>query len=80
MDLSFSKEDDAFREEVRAFIAEAFTDDLRRKMSLTKNGYLDKEDHILWQKRLHAKGWAATLLQACRWSCRSASGWLLRLS
>ncbi len=60
MDLSFSKEDNAFREEVRAFIAEAFTDDLRRKMSLTKNGYLDKEDHILWQKRLHEKGWAAT--------------------
>ncbi len=60
MDLSFSEEDTAFREEVRAFIDEAFTDDLRRKMARTKNGYLDKEDHITWQKRLHAKGWAAT--------------------
>jgi alkylation response protein AidB-like acyl-CoA dehydrogenase len=59
MDLSFSKEDLAFRDEVRAFIEENFTDDLRRKMARTKNGYLDKEDHITWQKRLHAKGWAA---------------------
>jgi alkylation response protein AidB-like acyl-CoA dehydrogenase len=59
MDLSFSKEDLAFRDEVRAFIDENFTDDLRRKMARTKNGYLDKEDHITWQKRLHAKGWAA---------------------
>ena len=59
MDLSFSKEDLAFRDEVRAFIEENFTDDLRRKMARTKNGYLDKEDHVTWQKRLHAKGWAA---------------------
>ncbi len=59
MDLSFSKEDEAFRAEVRAFIDEHFTDELRRKMSRTKNGYLDKEDHIQWQKALHSKGWAA---------------------
>ena len=31
-----------FRDEVRAFIAEKFDDDLRRKMAFTKNGYLDK--------------------------------------
>ena len=31
MDLEFSKEDLAFRDEVRAFIAEAFDDDMRVK-------------------------------------------------
>jgi len=59
MDLTFSPEDEAFRKEVQDFIAENFTDDLRDKMKRTKNGYLDKEDHLKWQKALYKKGWAA---------------------
>src|SRR5450755_4028373 len=59
MDLSFSKEDLKFRDEVRAFIAERYDDDLKRKMSLTKNGYLDKPGQVKWQKALYDRGWAA---------------------
>ena len=59
MDLSFSKEDVAFRDEVRAFIAEAYDETLRAQMARSKNGYLDKDGQVAWQKRLHARGWAA---------------------
>jgi alkylation response protein AidB-like acyl-CoA dehydrogenase len=59
MDLDFSPEDLAFREEVRAFIAEAYDDDMRARMSQSKNGYLDKESQVRWLKRLGEKGWIA---------------------
>ncbi len=59
MDLGFSKEDLKFRDEVRAFISERYDDDLKRKMAFTKNGYLDKEGQLKWQKALYERGWAA---------------------
>ena len=59
MELSFSKEDLKFRDEVRAFIAEKYDEDLRRKMAFSKNGYLDKEGQVKWQKALYERGWAA---------------------
>ncbi len=59
MDLNFSDADIAFREGVRDFIAEAFTPDLQREMARSKNGYMNKQAHITWQKRLYEKGWAA---------------------
>jgi len=59
MDLDFSPDDLAFREDVRAFIAEAFDDDMRKRMSQSKNGYLDKESQVRWLKRLGEKGWIA---------------------
>ncbi|MBE8190604.1 MAG: pimeloyl-CoA dehydrogenase large subunit [Alphaproteobacteria bacterium] len=59
MDLAFSEQDLAFRDEVRAFIKEAFTEDLQREMGRSKNNYMNKDAHILWQKRLFEKGWAA---------------------
>lgn len=59
MDLSFTAEDRAFQKEVRDWVAENYTADLRRKQSLSKNGYLEKEDHVAWQKKLYEKGWIA---------------------
>ncbi len=59
MDLSFSAEDRAFQADVREWIAENYTDDLRDRNRLSKNGYLDKASMVAWQKRLAAKGWAA---------------------
>ncbi|MBI1330305.1 MAG: pimeloyl-CoA dehydrogenase large subunit [Alphaproteobacteria bacterium] len=59
MDLSFSKEDLAFRDEVRRFIDEAYTPELRTKNTRSKNGYLDKEGMVQWQQALYRKGWAA---------------------
>ena len=59
MDLDFAPEDLAFREEVRAFIAEAFDDDMRAKLAQSKNNHLDKEAQVRWLKRLGARGWIA---------------------
>jgi alkylation response protein AidB-like acyl-CoA dehydrogenase len=59
MDLAFSPEDLAFQAEVRAWIADAYDDDLRRQMAQSKNGYLDKAGQVRWQKKLAARGWAA---------------------
>ena len=57
MDLSFSPEDLAFREEVRSFIKENLPDDLRQRV----NGgeHLSKQDLVAWQLILHKRGWAA---------------------
>lgn len=59
MDLSFSAEDRAFAEMVREGLEEAFDDDLRRKVSQSKNGYLDKEGQVKWHKAMAARGWSA---------------------
>ncbi len=59
MDLSFTPEDIAFQNEVRAWIKEAYTPDLKEKMKYSKNGYLDKEGQVAWQKKLYDKGWIA---------------------
>ena len=59
MDLAFSAEDLAFQQEVRDWIASAYDDDLRHKMSQSKNGYLDKAGQVKWQKKLYERGWAA---------------------
>jgi alkylation response protein AidB-like acyl-CoA dehydrogenase len=57
MDLDFSAEDLAFRDEVRAFIAQAFDDDMRAHMAQSKNGHIDKAGQVRWLKRLNDKGW-----------------------
>lgn len=59
MDLDFTEEDLAFGEEVRAFIAEAFDDDMRARAAQSKNAHIDKAGQIRWLKRLGAKGWIA---------------------
>ncbi|RAN35964.1 acyl-CoA dehydrogenase family protein [Hyphomonas pacifica] len=59
MDLSFTKEDLEFQQDVRDWIAEAYTPELRAKMAMSKNGYLDKQGQIEWQKKLYEKGWVA---------------------
>src|SRR5580658_8643866 len=59
MDLSFSKEDLAFRDDVRRFIDENFDAELRTKLAQSKNGYLDKDGQLAWQRALYKRGWAA---------------------
>lgn len=57
MDLSFTTQDKAFRDEVRQFLGENFDDDLKSKMAESRNNYLPKGDHVRWQKALAKKGW-----------------------
>jgi alkylation response protein AidB-like acyl-CoA dehydrogenase len=56
MDLRFTPEEIAFRQEVRAFIRENLPADIHAKMKLG-NGP-SKEDTVRWQRILNAKGWA----------------------
>lgn len=59
MDLRFSDEDEAFRAEVRAFLAENLTEDLRAAGRAATSAFSEKEWNIGWLKVLNAKGWAA---------------------
>jgi len=56
VDLSFSAEDLAFRDEVKGFLTEAWTPELAK---LFRNLDTYKEGQIAWQNRLNEKGWIA---------------------
>lgn len=56
MDLSFSKEELAFRDEVRTFFKESLPADIRQK--LVEGRHASKEDIVNWQRILNKKGWA----------------------
>ena len=56
MDLQFSPEDIAFRDEVRTFIAENYPAQLRGKVGRED---LSKEDMLSWHRVLAKKGWVA---------------------
>ena len=57
MDIDFSPEDLAFRDEVRAFIAENYPAELRGKQD--EGDELAKEDFLSWHRILHKKVWVA---------------------
>ncbi|MCW1381610.1 acyl-CoA dehydrogenase family protein [Novosphingobium sp. KCTC 2891] len=57
MNLEFSPEEIAFRDEVRAFIAESYPAQLRGKQD--EGDDLTKEDFLSWHRVLAAKGWIA---------------------
>lgn len=59
MDLNFTADDLAFGEEVRAFIAAAFDDDMRARSAQSKNAHIDMDGQVRWLKRLNDKGWIA---------------------
>lgn len=56
MDLNFSPDELAFRDEVRAFVRDKLPDAIRRKV--TNGGHLTRAEHVQWQRTLHARGWA----------------------
>jgi len=55
MDLSFSPTEQAFREEVRAFLAADLTPDLRQSVLLGL--HTPPEHTVRWHRTLHARGW-----------------------
>ncbi|WP_203294694.1 acyl-CoA dehydrogenase family protein [Maricaulis parjimensis] len=59
LNLDWSPEEKAFQAEVRQFIADHLTDDIRRAGQLRTSVYTDHEASMEWQKILHARGWAA---------------------
>jgi len=58
MDLNFTKEEIAFRDEVRTFFRENLPADIRQK--LVEGRHTSKEDMVTWQRILNKKGWAVT--------------------
>jgi alkylation response protein AidB-like acyl-CoA dehydrogenase len=58
MDLQFTEEELAFREEVRAFLAADLPQDLAAKVR--RSDTLGKADHDRWHAILNARGWLAT--------------------
>ena len=55
MDLNFTAEETAFREEVRAFVRASLPDAIRAKVQSSQ--HLSRDEHIQWQRILHAHGW-----------------------
>lgn len=57
MDLNFTAEEQAFREQVRAFLADKLPEDIRETLL---SGRFPSAEHIRrWQQILHEKGWGA---------------------
>ena len=55
MDLAFTKDDLAFRDEVRDFIRANLPAETRRRVE--RGLHTTKEDHVAWQQALHKRGW-----------------------
>jgi pimeloyl-CoA dehydrogenase large subunit len=58
MDLSFSKEEVAFRDEVRAFFQDNVPAIVRQKMQ--EGRHLNKDEMVLWWRILNKKGWGVS--------------------
>ncbi|RMC37780.1 acyl-CoA dehydrogenase family protein [Paracoccus alkanivorans] len=57
MDLEFTPEERAFRDEVRAFLKDNLPEELAGKVAAGKE--LSKDDLLRWQAILHERGWLA---------------------
>ena len=57
MDLNYSAEELAFRDEVRTFLRDKLPEDLRRKV--IEHRHLNRADYMRWQDILAAQGWLA---------------------
>ena len=72
MDLQWSGADLTFRDEVRTFLDEKLTPELRQAGRLMTSVYADHEASMEWQRILHERGWAAPAWPVsyggCDWS------------
>src|SRR5579885_3259390 len=57
MELAYTKEEQAFREEVRSFIRANLPADIQDKVLNGK--HMGREDFLRWHRILHKKGWVA---------------------
>ena len=59
MNISFGREYEIFRDEVREFLDANLTDELRDAQRFCPGIFLDYEHNIAWHKILYKKGWVA---------------------
>ncbi len=71
MNVTWSPADLAFRDEVRSFLEEHLTPELRRAGRLMTSVYADHDASMEWQRILNEKGWAAP---AWPWPTAAATG------
>ncbi|MDO8298411.1 acyl-CoA dehydrogenase family protein, partial [Lacisediminimonas sp.] len=57
MDLNYSQQELAFRDEVRGWLADNLPLDLKQKVA--RYAHLSKDDYMRWHRILAAKGWVA---------------------
>jgi alkylation response protein AidB-like acyl-CoA dehydrogenase len=58
MNLNFTPEETAFRQQVRAFLTQNLPPDIQHKVL---NGLiLERDDYVRWQRILHAQGWGGS--------------------
>ena len=58
MDLAYTPEEQAFREDVRAFVRAKLPRDVSEKVLHRR--HLDKDDYVRWQRALNERGWLAS--------------------
>ncbi|MCK1715262.1 acyl-CoA dehydrogenase family protein [Bradyrhizobium sp. 143] len=69
MDLAFTSEEEAFREEVRQFLRDSVPCGIRRK--LVEGQHPSKDELVSWWRILNKRGWGVT-----RWPCQyGGTGW-----
>ncbi|NBC22752.1 MAG: acyl-CoA dehydrogenase [Gammaproteobacteria bacterium] len=59
MNIAFSREHEAFRDEVRRFLDTHLTDELREAQRFCPGIFLDYEHNIVWHRILYQQGWVA---------------------
>jgi alkylation response protein AidB-like acyl-CoA dehydrogenase len=59
MDIGWSSQEQAFRDEVREFFRTHLTEEIRAAGTLMTSVYADHGAALKWQNILVAKGWAA---------------------
>jgi len=59
MDISFSAQHEAFRDEVKEFLSSALTDELKQAAVFCPGIFLDYEHNMAWHKILYQQGWVA---------------------
>src|SRR5829696_494626 len=69
MDLQWSDADTAFRDEVRTFLDEKLTSELRTAGRLMTSVYADHDASMAWQQILHERGWAAPAWPVAHGGC-----------
>jgi len=57
MDLNFTPEESAFRQQVRSFMQEKLPADIRRKV--LGGLIVERDDYVRWQRILYEQGWGA---------------------
>ncbi|MEE4537328.1 MAG: acyl-CoA dehydrogenase family protein [Erythrobacter sp.] len=60
MNIDLSPQEESFRDEVRAFLADKLTDRLREGARRTPGVFVEPDIGLEWQRVLHERGWVAS--------------------